>query len=413
MLAALVLAIAQESHPQVETDPKATTPDAEARALLEELIERSRAIKSFSAQLRVKPTSESPTTIRIDYFAPDVIRVETTDEESSASSWCRGSVLCIRSRDHARSWHARIDTAGIAAEMRPIEEALDREFPAANAWNAAPSGRILIDATFDASRNEGYLDFKCMVISDTESPFGWLPLLRDRRGKLEIDADHLLFHSEDGRVDTKIAKATGFLEEIVAQGAADRSVTVTLESLTIDGAIDPDRLELPTGEPAGDDLSETYHRFFHGSVREFERAHVYRRIGSALPAGAIDAAARPMIEKVIVALVEVEQRHPMDHLIADMKGSIDERAAEMRSMRDAGSSTVVIANWVASAREQIKQSIERAAAQFATIRIPDHLGSTEHDAALQAIELTVLTRQFDERCRVPLLAAFDKKTSQH
>jgi hypothetical protein len=75
---------------------------------LAELIERSKTTKSFTAVYEARlSTTPEPSTVRLDYVAPDRVRLERTADGKSSSMWCVAGVLALQSNEGGAPVHVR------------------------------------------------------------------------------------------------------------------------------------------------------------------------------------------------------------------------------------------------------------------------------------------------------------------
>ena len=164
---------------QVVTAP--TAPVDSLAALTSDLITRSRAIKTCSAQFRVT-TPDGVNLIDLVYEAPNRIRVDISGPDSQQSSWLVGSHNVSRGTSNGKSLHWEVDFDELYAPWLALEDRIDGTFAARTREESSQAGqelsvRLVVDARFDDATGDGSLDFMAYTQRENDGPFSWLCLL--------------------------------------------------------------------------------------------------------------------------------------------------------------------------------------------------------------------------------------------
>jgi hypothetical protein len=408
----LALAAAQGGNPAV----KAPAADqAQSDKLLDELIAKTSKLKSFTAvyEMQLVMTGESAETapvrtMRIDYQAPDKMRVDVGTGSEHLWQWLVGGVLALQ-EEGEKPLNGRIDTRAIGAEFAHLYQVLGEAFPDANSPSGQPGPVVVMSWSFDEPAQKA--NFNLSLVNDraARTPLGWLTELRDRDEKSSESDSQLLFNI-DGHIKVAISKSSGFVESF--SGKSPRGeMRVQLKSLETDNPIDAQRFVLPS-ESSGEGEAATEMRdAFRASRAMACRYFVYRRIGSMAGAEWTDAE-RSKIDTVFRAYHEYDMRHAFDILRKAAEQHRERLVTRLRKLREDGHSEEEVASERDAMIADLQESLDKQINGYLErLTVPEHSPPFPRGDDLLKLEREVATKVFDELVRAPMVHDFEQATS--
>jgi hypothetical protein len=384
--------------------------------VLEGWIARSRTVETFSARYSLKSANpegevQNTQTLRLDYQAPDRMRMEMTKGDDRVSNWLHGTAIVVHMSSKEGAAHARVDFGAITQELATVQAALDAAFPRANGATPPPGSTLEFDWNFNGETQK--TDFECQFVSESgvDTAFGWLRTLREKHAVLAEDGDLLRCSTDDGHFDVALAKSSGFLQQLVGR-SPQGTMTVTLESLELGKPIEPGRLEFPADDP-GEDIGAPMISAMRAGARAKLRAAIYRRTADSLGEAAWDSALQPKIESVLKPFWELaiaEQYGPwLDGLRKWIREDIVDYLRKLYAS-DAPEETIDAARTKAS--DALLERIDVSRSQLSKpLALPHEVLLLRFASEVHTIELAVAESVHRELIRDALLTLFDTETA--
>ena len=414
---ALLLAVLAAGCTSGERSSRKDDEELFSSPLLDELIERSRDIKSFRArfQWREEPDEDATNSVQVEYRAPDALRYDlSTLGDGDTSLWFVGHLMVTRVSDESRKYQFRADFKELGAAASRVSTALDREFPRSRSepptLPGGPNVIFEIDWASDPEAEEESLSVCAVFSQGTATPLGWLRTLQRKRAEPTESPEQLRFVTDEGRATVAISRSTGFLEELVVRGS-EKTLILKLESLELDTAIEPERLELPRVAFDGEDLSDSFADECRRTSESHLREKIYGRILGTGTGGTWDAAFRSRVESVLRPLPEVRLLRNLEPRRLEFSAWILEIAEEVRDLREEGEPQDEIEEEVAEAREELTELLDEEAESLSeTLELPEGEDSDRAEDLL-AIERAVVTAAFHEQFGKSVVEEFERAMS--
>lgn len=388
---------------------------------LDELIERSRSLASYSASytlkfevndgVKVEPPPDR--VLRIDFVAPDKVRVENRVGAQQVVTWCTGSLLATQFRGSPGGkgdMFGAVDLGAVRAGLAPLQEQLRAAFPAAQEAKATddydgPSA--LVNWSFDSSAKRA--NFELVAASaGVDSPLGWLDTLRRKGAVLESDGDVLRFRTDDGHFRGELDAADGALRLLQGESPNGRFF-LRLESRA------PEPLEaasfVPPSSAAGArdtsaELRSSALRGLHDSLR----ARAYRAVAGL---SSFDDSARARARAWLSAFhVQV-----LDASLATWFELAERKRATIAERLEAYAASGRTPQQVEEQRQRelgaLRKGMDELEATFASLTaLSARQSKLANSSALNDVERQVFAATFDERVRKRALAELDAATRQ-
>jgi hypothetical protein len=405
-----VLAMVFASLACASPTQEAPKKEAAATSVLDELIEKSKKISAFSATFTMLHGDDpSPTTIRCEYRAPATIRLTIAAEDGTLTTWCIDGVTVMRSSGKDAPVHARVDSRAFTTNCDSINGALKREF-GKPAWDSGPAQASLsMSWSFDTAAQEGNFSLSGGAFFGPSSPFGWLETLRRKNVESTVAGDLIRFTTDEGHDDIAIGRADGFLHEFIGR-SPDSQLKLRLESVVVDPAEPLGKVDFPSDQPEGDDLSAKFRSALERIQIQSMREGVYGVIVAATDEEPWDADARARIERSLQPLSDWMVHFQGNAWMAQMHRWIEVVAGPIHESERDGD-----AFEVERLRSRAKKDLEDKVAEVRQktafmLGMPLTSPVPGRGHRILEIERDVMGKEFDAIAREPLLAALAKAT---
>jgi hypothetical protein len=407
MLATLVLAMVHVAPLQEPAPAK-----QDSAAILDQLIERSRAVKSFSATYLVtRSDQEGSAKIRLDYRAPEDLRMDMETDKGTLSTWSLGDILDVRGAFDGKQSGFHLDNGPIRAELQPIEDQLQRNFPIAKSPDR--QRRSVVPTTWSINRTTNKLDYEMSIGTlDAATTFGWLETIKKKQADLVEDGEQLRCSTDDGRADVVLSKTSGFLEKLFFRKPESTStMTIALESLVLDEAIDPARFEVPPLAAGVGDASADQRKAAEQSARMDLHDRVWSRATHACAMAEVDSDLRARFESTLKPLCELTCHAGFDAWLASTRKNVDKFAAFLRQKDEAGVSKEDLDQTRDDYRSMLITTLDGIETPLGTnLKVPKATADAACGPKLLDIEHKLVKSVFRELVRKPILDEFEEAT---
>ncbi len=388
--------------------------------LLDELIARSLSAPSFHASytlkfkvkegVSVQPPPDGE--IRIDFGAPDRVRVENKMGGQSMVMWCVGDTLATHLTANAEGRGAifgRVDLAGLKQRFRGAQELLRESFGGAAAAKEGedydgPSA--VLNWSFDERTQRANFELVA-ASSGFDSPLGWLDILRRKQAALERDGDTLRFATDGGRLRGELSPADGLLRRLTGE-----SPNGTFElALVRVGPLGDDAAALfapPASVPGARDTSAELRRNALRGVTEALRTRIYSAVARA---SEFDAPAQSKAEAL---LRELHRQHLAEsleswfELAARRRASVVER---LRTFAASGRTPEQVEKQRQTELANLRGGLDELEGTFSTLlELSPRTRALDRADKLNALERRVFASLFDTHVRKRVVADFEAAT---
>lgn len=384
--------------------------------VLDDLIARSRTVETFTARYSLKTANlegevEHTQMLRLDYRAPDRMRMDMTIGDERVSNWLHGAAIVLHMVAKERSVHARVDLGALSQQLATVNLALDAAFPRASGAMPPPCSTLEFNWRFNVETQEN--DFACQFISDSggDTPYGWLRTLREKNAVLAEDGDLLRCSTDDGHFDVALAKGSGFLKQLVGRSPRG-TMTIALESLEIGKPIEPGRLEFPADDP-GEDIAPKMISAMGSVARAKLRARIYRRVAESLGEREWDSALQPKVESALKPFWELAIAEQYGRWLDGMRKWIrDDIVGHLRQLDATEDPEETVDAARTRARDALLERIDASSSQLAKpLALSNEVSLMRFSSEVHTIELAVAESVHRELIRDALLSLFDSETA--
>lgn len=264
-------------------------------ALVDAMIERSNALKSFVAEYQVHPSEAEPDDpeikLRIVYRAPEELAIEFGPDDQRIRwviSSGRMSVL-MPQEDGPPQLGVAEDSPSEAQACSRIAREFDERFPGlGDVVGPQDLGPFVILRTLPGTDSKRP-SFSCQAgVGRGEGPLlGWLGLLKRSRSPLTLEGDELIWDAADG-IRITLQKNTGFISQVEVTYRGETTVGLELKELSVDTEVEDDEFRPPASDPAAKDISESISSVFPLARLMTTRGLVHRRIREAVEADKLE-----------------------------------------------------------------------------------------------------------------------------
>ncbi|HEV8268910.1 MAG TPA: hypothetical protein VGR00_11765, partial [Thermoanaerobaculia bacterium] len=269
----------------------------DARGLLDAMIERSNALKSFAAtyQVRIRTKEAEPRelegSLRIFYRAPEALSVELVQgEDSTRTVVANGRMSAeIITAGELVQFGATDRGLSISPGRARIGRAFHEEFPDLGdvAGSAGPEVflRFRVRPGTPTVRPEFHVEGG---IGRGNGPLlGWLDAAKRSEKEIALEGESVVWEPFDG-ARISMRKDTGLIEKIVVTYAGETKTRLELKDLAVDGSVDDAAFSVPAAAPGAKDLSESLGRSLENGQFIAVRALVHRKIRESVEAGTLE-----------------------------------------------------------------------------------------------------------------------------
>jgi hypothetical protein len=383
---------------------------------LDDLIARSAAVTSFTARytLTVKPKQEEApkaTSIRLDFAAPDRIRLEQSSGEQRMSMWCVGDVLALDVGGGKTPLHARIDWKAEYAALSGIEDALHALRPDAPKRALQPGGVVNMRWSFDDKAQKAIYTLEAAVADERRTPFGWLETLDQKEAPAREDGELLRFATDAGAFDATLAKDTGVLRELSGR-SPNGEFRLALDSIELDRDVPQERFTVPAPAEGSRDVAPELLKGLRRSAESGLRRRIYSAIAfepegerwNAERRARIESVLRPFHERAVLGVVATWKERA-----AKIQTGVSGRLRKMRAAGNADSEVEAVRE-----REiaQLEKQLAGLEADFdKRLLAPSDASTLPRTAELLELERQVVLDVFRRLVREPALAEFERATA--
>jgi outer membrane lipoprotein-sorting protein len=417
VFAALALSIAPVQDAAAEATPE---------AVLDQLIARTNALKSFRASYHFKKGDEVDVRFELVYQAPDRMRLEiqqgSEPQLQTARTWVIGSRLIVRSTRGGGGG----EVFGELDFEHPPEPALGILVALESAFQREPTGlgpgpQAVLAWGVDSGSDKAEFDLRLVYQSeDRRALLSWLDSARRSKDELALDEDFVLWRDAKGRTEARIARKSGFVEHLHLLGSDGTEASLDLVSVELDPDLDAALFEIPAPAKGATDMFPDPIKAAFGGLPGLRRI-AYGWADDALESGrrAWDEALQNDWRETMQLL----QNASLDRVHEGMEKTVSERsnalAAALREAlgKAAPGDTQVLADLrdqAARQRETLVGAIDQELARYQEVLAKPVLRDpgSEHVPELLSIERAIVARDFDARVRQPLLELYDAKVRE-
>lgn len=388
---------------------------------LDELIERSRSLQSFSgaytltfevkegARVKPPPTSE----IRIDVVAPDRVRVSSRSDGQEFTTWCAGSLVASQTRTGTGG---RGDTFGAAdaralrAGLEPLREHLDAAFPAgreARRDDEYDGPSALVKWSFDTSAQRANFDLSAASVG-LDSPLGWLDILRRKGAVLAEEGDVLRFETDDGHFHGELDASDGVLRLLQGESPNGRFF-LRLTSRELE-PLDASQFAPPSATPGARDTSAELRSGLLRSLLETTRLRAYRGVAKL---ARFDDSARSRAR----AWLSEFHAHVLDTSLASWFELAERKRTTIAERLEAYAASGRTPQQVEEQRQKelasLRKGLDELEASFAgLIALSASQRGLAHASDFNAVEEQVFAATFDERVRKRAVSELEAATKR-
>jgi hypothetical protein len=405
---ALSLAVAAQDGKPVAPPPPAAK---QATVTLDELIAKSSELKSFVASYTLTTSKpEDQATLIVQYRAPDRVRIDRILKSGGGSSmWCVGGVATLQAHG-PNAMHGSVDYAPIIASMRPIQEVLQKGYPAASALTSRPGAYVNVRWWFDEKAGKANYLVEAQWTQNRSTGFGWLETLRQKHVAPTDDGENLVFDT-DNAFHILIAKKNGFLQQLDGKSPGGE-MHLTLATVDTEQAPDDSIFKVQEGVTDGFEISDDMRRNVTQGVLSSMRDGVYSTIASEAAGPAWDEATKAKIGGVCRALHERSLEVRLESWCQNARRKRDAVAERLTKLAADGKTPAE----VAAEREKelgfLTKALDEVRTAFtAGLSVPVLATPLPRGAELLALESAAVGATFDATVRAPLIAEFEKATA--
>jgi hypothetical protein len=417
MLVASVLALALGVAPVQDAAPEVT-----AGAVLDELIARTNALKSFRASYHFKKGDEVDVRFELAYQAPDRMRLEIqqgADESLQvARTWVIGSRLIVRSsRAGGGEVFGELDfehppepAAGI---LKALESAFQRE-----PKGLGPGPQAVLAWGVDSGSDKAEFDLRLVYQSeDRRALLSWLDSARRSQDELALDGDCVVRRDAKGRTEARIARTSGFVERLHLLGSDGTEANLELLGVELDPELEAELFAVPAPADGATDMFPDPIKAAFGGLPGIRRI-AYAWADDALKSGrrAWDEALQRDWREVMQLLQDAS----LDRVHEGMQKTVAERSdALAAALRDAlgkaapGDAKVLadLRDQAARQRETLSGAIDQELTRYQEVLAKPVLREpgSQHLPDLLAVEREIVARDFEAKVRKPLLELLDAR----
>jgi hypothetical protein len=387
--------------------------------LLDELIARSLNAPSFHASytlkfkvkegVRVQPPPDGE--IRIDFGAPDRVRVENKMGAQSMVMWSVGDTLATHLSANAEGHGAifgRVDLAALKQRFRGARALLREGFGGAAAVESehhdGPSA--VLNWSFDERTQRANFELVA-ASSGFDSPLGWLDTLRRKQAVLERDGETLRFATDGGRLRGELSPTDGMLRRLSGQ-SPNGSFELSLVRV---GPLGDDAAALfapPASVPGAKDTSAELRRNALLGLAEALRTRIYSAVARA---SEFDA---PTQAKAEALLREFHTQHLAESLESWFELAGRRRATvveRLRSFAASGRTPEQVEKQRQTELANLRGGLDELEGTFsALLELSARTRALHRADKLNALERRVFASLFDTQVRKRVVADFEAAT---
>ncbi|MCC7014532.1 MAG: hypothetical protein IT454_18370 [Planctomycetes bacterium] len=380
--------------------------------VLGDLIERSAALRAFSANYSVSASSApAPSTIRIDFQAPDRVCVDRTADGKRTTMWCVDGVLTLQTdeipsnaRETAKVLFGRADAQAVYAELAPIESALSSAFPALERRGDVHAS-IGMRWSFDEKEQKANYVIDAELSEGNSTPLGWLRTLQLKSAEPREDGELWRFET-DGAFQVALHKSSGFLQSFRGR-SPNGEINVALTGLDLRPEALDGHFTAPTAVEGARDISSDVLKSLNRIAEMSLRRRYYRAIAgdaSATWDGSLEAKVAAAVGPFFTRTVNATMA-PIKEDAGKKKLGIAERLQKMveqgKSPEEVQATREREAKYLAGRLDTLEQKFIELMGALP----PDH-AAQPHARELLAIEQRVLREVFERDVRGPVTREF-------
>jgi hypothetical protein len=416
MLASILAAFVLCAAPVQEAGAEPT-----AASVLDELIARTNALKSFLARYHLKKGEEVDVRFELAWLAPDrmrlVIEQGAEGELQLARTWILGSRLAVRSSRGDGEVFGELEFAHPPEPAAGILSALQSAFQRAPT-GLGPGPQAVLAWGIDTESDKAEFDLRLVYQSeDRRALLGWLDAARRSDDALTLDEQHVVTRDALGRTEARISRTTGFVDHLRLVGTDGTTAELQIESLELDPELEASLFEVPApAEDAQDMFPDPVKAAFGGLSG-------LRRLAYAWADDALASGRRTWDEtaqKDWRAAIELLQVASLERVHADMHKTVSERSDLLaKALREAlgkaapddAGIRAELREKVAPQRESLVTALDGELARYLEVLAKPVLREpgSAHMADLGQIEREIVQRLFDGHVRQPLLGLYDSR----
>ena len=373
---------------------------------LADVSRRSAELRSFSATYELSGTASPATTqIQIDFVGPGRVRVDRTAGEQRTSMWCVDGELAMNSLGGEGPFQGRVDSAGLYAELEPMEKALHNSFPKARACSPR-SASVGVHWAFDDKSQQATFSIDAQLGGGFESPLGWLETLKQKHAVAREDKDLLHFET-DGAFQIAISKSSGFLEKFSGKSPKGE-MHIALISVDQKAVIDPARFTIPPPSAGAKDITPDLQRTISRVAEIDLRQRFYEAMAVASPTGDWDEAQQAKIRTVLGPFYARAVSKTLGQTLERWTKIRETVALQIASMRKEGKTEAEVDQLRQREGGYLKKQLDDLEQGFLKrVSVPASAQDLPRAKELLALENQAVTEAFRTQVREPMLALFE------
>jgi hypothetical protein len=390
--------------------PEERVESGEAIAVLDRLIERTNALRSFVAEYRTN-SKDGPDRLRLVYLAPGMGWIHA---EKDGVSSCLGSVedgvlnIDVDKGDGLRVV-ARVDMGGMMACYENAEDQIRSILGVADRRPARATSLSFMMRPGPPS-DDGRPGLTMSLGMSKESVLGWLTDLRNEPAT-RIEGDRLLLERPDGLI-LEISSRTGFVERIVKPSSDEPGFL--LESLRENVELGPSDIATPGAldeqVEVDREMEERIRSAMRSTASRWMRSRMYRNLADTVRSerGSLSPSVRDAARSAFRAVHACDLPGWLEGWIERTRTDAEKRADAMAGQRDNFPRETLegmAERWV----DKVREHLDTARSSFVSrIELPGVEGDAAFLAEVLEVERQAGAEAFDERVSEPLLRYLDE-----
>lgn len=380
------------------------------RERLEELIESTNELEHFSVEYSAEGT-EVLNRVRIDYMAPDSIRLRM-EAPQGAITWGRsGSMMWMQASGSEGA--PSFAQADLLDRGGACEEAI--AIIGESGWTRLDGPRVELSWgwQFNPDSNKTDLDISLSAgiasAHDHVRLLGWLHSIEHLDGELTLQGDALVHRST--RAEAHVDGSTGFLRRLVVTSAEGVNMEFTLQALDLE--VPPEASCFLPPQPDAAAMDQSVKLRNRTTSRPYVRLAALQHVHRILDAGhrQFDQQLHDDLERFFVALYDSKLTGDMEEWMESTKQGAIEFSAWIRDQRQAGHSLEHLEAAADKRRGELKATIDSLRAGVAQVVPTDfpNYPESRHWKTIRDLEDEVLLARFDALVANPVLDDFDAR----
>lgn len=387
-----------------------------ARERLEALIAETNALEVF----RVEFTLESPakpeenTSVRIDYSAPDSIRLTMQGLEGSLAMGMHDDVLWMDQNVEGQDpMQVRLDFLDRGGPSEEVAAVLDDPF-----WRGSDVYEVVLNCKLEFDAESDKNDFQLSVSravfgGASDAPLlGWLDAMGSLDGELTLEDGDLVRRSR--RAEMRVDGESGFLSSLTLTSAEGKEQRIVLARLDLDPEFEAGLFDVPAPDASARDASEQMRQALMTPqlLREYALKHVHRLLDEG--GRRFDDEVHDALERFLVTYYDVKLARATGRWVESYSNWTVEYGDWLRSQLQAGVAREELVAAAATRRAAIVDETEQGVELMRSSMPadPEELADSADWRVIRDVENEVLDARFEALVVRPVLDAFDARVDE-